>query len=91
MYVTSLEKYRDLYNINEDIISKQSRQIKDYRLVIENQETIISFNEENNLNLHKINDRLKKELEVSNKKNKKWPYYLGGGFLGGILTCLLIK
>lgn len=91
LYIVSLEKYKNLYEVDEQIIFKKDQQINLYKTVIDNQSDVIKFNEDINSELSNINDKLTTQVDKYRKRSKKWPCYLGAGFIGGIITCQLIK
>ena len=90
LYILSLEKDRETNKINELIIEKQQEQIYDCEDFLMNKDSIISLQdsiigEDKKINLHLTNEAVKYK-----KKANNWPYWLGGGFVGGILLCLIL-
>lgn len=88
----SLEKYKSLYDINEQIIGKQDLEIKKYQTLTDNQLIIIKSNESIISEQDKINQTLKGEVARYKHKASKWPYWISGSLLiGGILGWQLTK
>ncbi|MGV8961814.1 MAG: hypothetical protein ACOH2V_00265 [Candidatus Saccharimonadaceae bacterium] len=91
IYVTTLEKYRELYDINEGIIFSQSKQLNTYKSIVINDSIAINAGREA-LNQSKlINDKLIKQVTKYQRRTNRWPYWIGSGFLGGVILCLLVK
>ena len=80
-----------MYKVNEQIIGKQEREIKNYKIVVDNQKEIIEFNEDVNSELNKLNQRLTLDIVKYKKREKKWPYLVGAGLVGGFVLCRSIK
>jgi len=80
-----------LYKIDEQIITRQAREIENYKIVVNNQNDIIEFNEDVNSELNKINQRLTLDIVKYKKREKRWPYLVGAGLIGGFVLCKSIK
>ena len=95
VYVTSLEKFSDLYKIEVIESSKKDSllNIKDQRIInrdsviVENKKFILYQQSE----LQKV-DKLNKDLQIKyQKQTKVIPYLMGGSALATLILCLLIK
>lgn len=91
VYIITLEKYKKISDINEGIIKTQDNEINTLKLINNNQKVIIGNQEKQTVEYKDMTDALIKDLVKYKKRSDRWPYWLGGGFLGGILTCVLIK
>lgn len=91
VYVTKLEDYKELYFLDQQIIDKQDSTIKTYRKLVVNKDAIITNKDNVITQTNVINDKLTKDVIKFRNRSEKWPFYLGGGFIGGILLCLLVK
>jgi len=91
VYVTKLEDYKDLYFLDQQIIDKQDSTIKTYNKLVVNKDAIISNKDNVITQTNSINDKLTKDVIKFRNRSEKWPYYLGGGFIGGVILCLLVK
>lgn len=91
IYITSLEQYKVIAEVNEEIINKQALEMQKYKTLISNKDAIITNKDSQLLQTTEINAQLQKQLEAERKKAKAWPYWLGGGFIGGIILCLSLK
>lgn len=80
-----------MYKVDEQIIAKQAREIENYRIVVDNQREIIEFNEDVNSELNKFNQRLTLDIVKYKKREKRWPYLVGAGLIGGFVLCKSIK
>lgn len=91
LYINSLEKFKFLYSANQSIILKQKVEIDSYALLTENQKTMLEFQDNGLKASAEVNATLTDELRKSRKKAKRWPYWLAGGALGGVILCLSVK
>jgi len=89
--VNSLYKYKDLYKIDEVIIHKQQLEIDIFKEVSENCKDIVKLNEDAITIYKQSNEKLIQQLNKSQKRAGRWPYWLGGGILGGVILCLSVK
>lgn len=89
MYILSLERDRESNQINELIVNKQQEQIYDLEDFLISKDSIITLqgeiiNEDKKINLH-----LNSDVEKYRKQANNWPYWLGGGLVGGFITGML--
>lgn len=70
---------------------KQSMEIDNYKSLVTNQEKVIGLNNNIIIETNKINENLTKQVKKYKRKSSKLPYWLGAGFLGGFITCQLVK
>lgn len=91
LYVTSLEEYKAIAPINEAIIAKQKQELNKYAELVLNKDVIIEEQKQNYQRVEEINKNLQIKVDKYAKQAKAWPYWLGGGFVGGIILCLSIK
>lgn len=91
LYVTSLEEYKAIAPINEAIIAKQKQELNKYAELVLNKDVIIEEQKQNYQRVEEINKNLQTKVDKYAKQAKAWPYWLGGGFVGGIILCLSIK
>jgi len=89
--VNDLSKYKSLYNIDEVIIHKQQLELDIFKEVTTNCKDIVKLNEDAITIYKQSNEKLTKQLNKSQKQAGRWPYWLGGGFLGGVILCLSVK
>ena len=90
-YILSLQEYKSLYDIDENIIIRQYNQIQNYKSLVSGKEEIILNPDKIVKETNSINSDLIKQVNKYKKKSQKWPYWLGGGFIGGIVLCLSVK
>ena len=90
-YVTTLEMIKEQYNINTKMVRALSDEVVTYKTLVENknkiitaQSSVIDVNEN-------INKDLSKNLDKYRKKAKRLPYWIGAGFIGGVVLCQLSK
>jgi len=86
-----LEQYKEVALVNEEIIAKQKQEINKYVQTVINNKLIIETQVEKANELEAINKNLQTKVDEYSKQAKAWPYWLGGGFIGGIILCLSIK
>ena len=78
----------ELYNICEDRLDGTQKSNDILRSIIDKKDEEILDNNLKNYNLTTLNKELTAKID---KQNKAIPYYLGGGFLGGLLLCLIVR
>ena len=95
IYVTDLEKYKELYRVEQiKSVNKDSLLfVKDLRIA--NKDSLIAktskFIDEQNSELLKTK-KLNKELEDKYNKSKKLhPYFIGGGLITGLIIGLILR
>jgi hypothetical protein len=91
LYIVDLEAFKETNVLNEQIIIKQGFQLTNYKKVVDNQKIIIASKDSIISETDKINVNLQEQVIKYRKKAGNWPYWLSGGFIGGIVLCLLIK
>lgn len=89
--MAELETYKELYTVNEDINKSLKLQIDSYKNLVQAKDGTIVTLQTWNKETQQINNNLKDVIETQNKKLKSVPYLVGGGFLGGLVLCLLLK
>lgn len=95
IYVTDLEKYKELYKIEQiKNVNKDSLLfVKDLRLA--NKDSLIvktnKFIEEQNSELLKTKKLNKEVQDKYNKSKKIQPYLLGGGLITGLIIGLILR
>ena len=88
LYIHKLEMTNELYNICEDRLENEQKSNEILRSIIDKKDEEILDSNLKNYNLTILNKELSAKID---KQNKAIPYYLAGGFLGGILLCLIVK
>jgi hypothetical protein len=91
VHMAELETYKELYTVNEDINKSLKLQIDSYKNLVQAKDGTIVTLQTWNKETQQINNNLKDVIETQNKKLKSVPYLVGGGFLGGLVLCLLLK
>jgi len=91
VHMAELETYKELYTVNEDINKSLKLQIDSYKNLVQAKDGTIVTLQTWNKETQQINNNLKDVIETQNKKLKNVPYLVGGGFLGGLVLCLLLK
>ena len=91
LYITTLQQYEQVYFINEEIITRQDAEINAYKNLVDNKDEVIASQQKITDMFKEIDAKRTKELERYKKQANKWPYWLGGGILGGVILCLSIK
>lgn len=91
LYISELETCCETNNVNELLLDSKDQEVILLRKIITNKDSIITT-QQNSLNSYRnINSFLNSEILEKEKKSKTWPLWLGGGFVGGVLVCLLLK
>lgn len=90
-YITTLEEYENLYNLDEKIIKSLKKTTEDYNIVNNNKDIIINTKDKETKLLSDVNIQLNKDIIKYKNKIRKWPYFIGTGFIGGIILCHLVK
>jgi hypothetical protein len=90
-YVTKLEEFKDLYNLDEKIIESLKKTTENYKTIIINKDIIIDTKDKETKLLSDVNTQLTKDLIKYKNRSRKWPYFIGAGFIGGIVLCQLVK
>lgn len=94
MYVSYLEWSNgiitDLNSTNEQIVSKQDLEIFNYKSLVINKDSVISNYKGIMKSQDLINSALNTKVEKYKKRANNWPYWLGGGCLGGAIICLIL-
>lgn len=90
-YVTTLEMYKERYDINTQIIKALNSEIDNYKTLVVNKDEIIKTKSSIITINDDVNAKLTKSLDKYKKKNKRLPYWIGAGFVGGIVLCQLVK
>jgi hypothetical protein len=89
--VNDLYKYKKLYNIDEGILHRQKLELDIYKEIANNDKDIIKMSNDA-LKIAKVsNDKLTKQLNKVQKRASRWPYWVGAGFIGGIVVCLSVQ
>lgn len=91
LYINLLEEYKETAEVSEIIINTQEEELKKFKELIVNKDVIIGTQKNIIVEYKDINRTISDRLSKSQKRAKAWPYWLGGGFIGGILLCLLVK
>ena len=91
VYVTKLGEYKELYFINQQIINKQDSIVKTYSKLVINKDIIINNKDAVITQTNVINNKLTKDVIKFRNRSEKWPYFIGAGFIGGVVLCLLVK
>lgn len=78
----------ELYNTCEDRLESAQKSNGILRSIIDKKDEEILDSNLKNYNLITLNKELTAKID---KQNKAIPYYLGGGFLGGLLLCLIVR
>ena len=86
--VNDLYKYKRLYNLNEEIISKQKSEINLQKTIIANDMIALQSGKDALTTSALANEKLTKQLNKAQKRSKRWPVWLGAGFIGGVVLCL---
>lgn len=88
LYIHKLEMVNELYYNCGDRLEGVQKSNDILKSIIDKKDEEILDTNLKNYNLTILN----KELTVKiNKQNRSIPYYLGGGFLGGLLLCLIVR
>ncbi len=91
IHISELESYKELYFAEEEVTKTLRLYMQGYKdIILAKDGTIVSLQEWNKETL-RINNSLKDTIEKQDKKLKNTPYYIGGGFIGGILLCLFLR
>lgn len=88
LYIHKLEMVSELYNTCEDRLDGTQKSNDILKSIIDKKDEEILDNNLKNYNLTILNKELSAKID---KQNKAIPYYLGGGFLGGLLLCLIVR
>ena len=88
IYTHKLETVNELYSNCEERLESTQNSNGILRSIIDKKDEEILDNNLKNYNLTILNKELSAKI---NKQNKAIPYYLGGGFLGGLLLCLIVR
>lgn len=91
VYVTTLQQYEQVYFINEKIIERLDTEVVNYQQLVNNKDAVITDQKKIIGMFEEIDAKRVKEIERYKKQAGKWPYWLGGGLLGGVILCLSIK
>lgn len=91
VYITTLSQYKELYLIDENIIEKQKEDINKAQSIINNNAISNAAYEKSLENSMQLNKDLIIKVDKYQKRAKRWPYWLGSGFIGGIILCLSVK
>ena len=78
----------ELYNTCEDRLDGTQKSNDILKSIIDKKDEEILDSNLKNYNLIILNKELTAKID---KQNKAIPYYLGGGFLGGLLLCLIVR
>lgn len=90
-YVTTLESIRQRYDLNLKVIDALNTEVSIYKTISLNKDEVISYKNDI-ITVHTdVNDQLSKDLIRFRNKAKRLPYWIGGGFIGGIILCQLVK
>lgn len=88
LYINKLEMINELYNTCEDRLDGVQKSNGILRSIVDKKDEEILDGNLKNYNLIILNKELSAKID---RQNKAIPYYLGGGFLGGLLLCLIVK
>ncbi len=88
LYIHKLEMVSELYTTCEDRLVGEQKSNIILRSIIDKKDEEILDSNLKNYNLTILNKELSAKID---KQNKAIPYYLGGGFLGGLLLCLIVR
>lgn len=91
LYMAELETHKELNLLNEEINSDLKLQIEAYKSIIQAKDGTIVTLKNWNTDTQKLNDNLQERINKQDKTIKNLPYYIGGGFIGGMILCLLLK
>lgn len=91
LHIAELETHRELNFLNEQINSDLKLQIEAYKSIIQSKDGTIVTLKSWNADTQKLNDNLQEKINKQSKTIKNLPYYIGGGFIGGMILCLLLK
>ena len=91
LYILELNNFKSLYKVSEQIIPILYKEVEDYKKVVDSQKVIISLRERSILDEKRKVQELNVQLGVYKNKAQAWPYWLGGGFVGGVILCLLVR
>ena len=87
-YVVGLEQYKTKCYVYEQVIDNKDKIISNLKITLDN------YKEINKLEKEKT-DSYKKWMEDETKKYNKCkkltPYFISGGFILGVLSCLLVR
>lgn len=89
--INDLYKYKKLYNVNEEIIIAQRKEIDLQKSIIKNDSLAIAAGGKALSIASKSNEKLLKQLNKAENRASRWPYLVGAGIIGGITICLLVK
>ena len=78
----------ELYTTCEDRLDGTQKSNDILKSIIDKKDEEILDSNLKNYNLITLNKELTAKID---KQNKAIPYYLGGGFLGGLLLCLIVR
>lgn len=73
-YVTTLEMYKERYNINTEVIKTLSNEVDKYKLIVNNKDEIIAAKASIISINNDMNAKLTKDLARSQTKVKRLPY-----------------
>lgn len=94
MYISYLEWSNsigiELNDVNEKIIKKQENEILTCKQLVNNRDSVINLQTKIINENDKINAGLKQQVVKYKNRAAKWPYWLGGGFIGGAIVCLIL-
>jgi len=91
VYITELNQFKELYYIDEEVIKTQQLKIDNLNNIISNKDNELKETQSAIVSSIKLNKELSEKINKYEKRRTKVPYYIGAGFLGGIVTCLLLK
>lgn len=91
LYISELETCCEVANVNEQLLDVKDEETILLKRIIINKDSIISTQQSSLNSYRNINTFLNSEILKKEKKPKTWPLWLGGGFVGGVLVCLLVK
>jgi hypothetical protein len=85
------ETYAEENQLNREIIAVQKKELNFYQELVINKDSAIKYYQRNIDEYQRINAILNSEILEKPKHKIRWPYWLGGGIIGGFTLCLLLK